>query len=72
MKKKAWWKSKTILINVGIGIVTALEMRLDLLQPLLSLNLYSILALALVIANVILRSTTYHRISTRSVDHGDR
>jgi len=72
MRKKVWWKSKTILTNLGIGVVTALEIRLDLLQPLLPVNLYSIVSIILVVVNVFLRVTTHSRVGIRAQDDVSR
>jgi hypothetical protein len=68
MNYKHWWESKTILINLAIGIITAIEVRLELIQPLLSVNLYSIISLLLVIANVFLRTITHKGVSLNATN----
>lgn len=56
--KKAWWKSRTIRINVLIGVLAAAESQLHLIQPLLPVNFFALVAFALPLVNTALRILT--------------
>lgn len=58
MEQKAWWKSKTLWINAVAAMLVALEAGTGILQPLLPINLYTVLAVGLPIINALLRVIT--------------
>lgn len=58
MEQKAWWKSKTLWVNAVAAMLVALEAGTGVLQPLLPVNLYTVLAVGLPIINALLRVIT--------------
>lgn len=58
MEQKAWWKSKTLWVNAVAAMLVALEAGTGNLQPLLPINLYTVLAVGLPIINALLRVIT--------------
>ena len=58
MEPKFWWKSRTIWINAIVAMLVALEAGTGVLQPLLTVNLYTALAVGLPIVNALLRVIT--------------
>ena len=56
--KKPWWKSRVLRINAAAAALAALEANTGLLQPLLPVNFYSALAVALAVSNAALRVIT--------------
>lgn len=56
--QKPWWQSKTIWLNLISALLIALELKFDLLQPLLPSNVYAWLAVAITVANGVLRVVT--------------
>jgi len=58
MEPKAWWKSRTLWVNAGAAMLVALEAGTGTLQPLLPVNLYTVLAVGLPIINALLRVIT--------------
>ncbi len=56
--QKLWWQSKTIWLNLLSALLIALELKLNLLQPLLPSNVYAWLAVAITVANSVLRVVT--------------
>ena len=54
MEQKAWWKSKTLWVNAVAAMLVALEAGTGVLQPLLPVNLYTVLAVGLPIINALL------------------
>lgn len=55
---KSWWQSKTIWLNLVSALLMALELKFDLLQPILPGNVYAWLAVAITVANGVLRVVT--------------
>lgn len=55
---KPWWKSKTIWLNALAASLVVLESNTGLLQPLLPVNLYLVVAVALPALNTLLRAAT--------------
>jgi len=55
---KPWYQSKTIIINVLVAALVALEAGTGLLQPYLPGNFYAIIAVGLPMVNAILRVIT--------------
>ena len=58
MEQKAWWKSRTLLVNAVAAMLVALEAGTGILQPLMPVNLYTVLAVGLPIINALLRVIT--------------
>ena len=58
MEQKAWWKSKTLWVNAVAAMLVALEAGTGVLQTLLPVNLYTVLAVGLPIINALLRVIT--------------
>lgn len=57
-KKKTWKTSKTIWVNATVPALASLEANTGLLQPLLPINFYNLVAIALPIINTYLRVIT--------------
>lgn len=55
---KRWWHSRTIIFNAVIAALLAAESQVNLLQPLLPVNVYALVAFALPVANAALRFVT--------------
>ncbi len=55
---KPWWKSKTMRLNVAVGVLAVIEANMHLLQPYLPVNFYVAIAFGLPILNVGLRVVT--------------
>jgi hypothetical protein len=62
---KPWWHSRTLWVNVLVFVLAAAESRLGLLQPLLPVNVYELLALLLPVVNAWLRLVTTRAVSLR-------
>ncbi len=58
MEPKVWWKSKTLWVNAIAAMLVALEAGTGVLQPMLPVNLYTVLAVGLPIVNALLRVIT--------------
>lgn len=58
MEQKVWWKSKTLWVNAIVAMLVALEAGTGVLQPMLPVNLYTVLAVGLPIVNALLRVIT--------------
>ena len=58
MEPKVWWKSKTLWVNAAAAMLVALEAGTGVLQPMLPVNLYTVLAVGLPIVNALLRVIT--------------
>lgn len=55
---KCWWRSRTLWVNALAAGLLALEASTGLLQPLVPVNLYSAIAVALPVVNAVLRVVT--------------
>ena len=55
---KKWYKSKTMLVNIGILALTLVEAQFSILQPMLPVNVYAMIAFGLPIVNGVLRVIT--------------
>lgn len=55
---KPWYQSKTIVINTVAAALVALEAGTGMLQPHLTVNFYTALAVGLPIVNAMLRVIT--------------
>lgn len=56
--RKSWRRSKTLWVNAAAAGLVALEASTGLLQPLLPVNLYGAIAVALPVVNAVLRVVT--------------
>lgn len=63
---KPWYKSKTIWINVFVAVLAAFEAVTGLLQPIVSANIYAIIAVGLPIINAALRIITTQALTASS------
>lgn len=55
---KAWWKSKTLWVNIIVAVLASLEATTGLLQPFLPEHWYVVVAVGLPVINVVLRIVT--------------
>lgn len=55
---KPWWRSRTLWFNAGCAALAAAEAGFNILQPLLPVNVYTLLAFALPVGNALLRVLT--------------
>ena len=55
---KHWLRSKTMWVNIGVASFALAEVNFHLLQPLLPVNVFQVIAFALPIVNLVLRSIT--------------
>jgi hypothetical protein len=55
---KPWWRSRTLWLNASVLALAAAEAHLGLLQPLLHLNVFALVAFALPVLNALLRVVT--------------
>ena len=55
---KPWWHSKTLIVNLIAAALIALEAQFTLLQPYLPGNVYAWFAVAMTVANSVLRVVT--------------
>ena len=63
---KPWWLSKTLWINAIAAALVALEAGTGMLQPLLPVNFYTLLAVGLPVINAGLRIITTQGVSLSS------
>lgn len=61
---KSWYRSKTLWVNLLVGVLAAVESQFNLLQPLLPVNFYAALAFALPVINAALRLITKEALAT--------
>jgi len=55
---KPWWRSKTLWLNATVGALVALEGSTGVLQPVVPVNIYAVLAAGLPVLNAVLRILT--------------
>ena len=55
---KHWWHSRTLIVNAVLLALLAAESQLNILQPLLPVNVYGVIAFALPVINAALRVLT--------------
>jgi hypothetical protein len=58
MNRKPWWRSRTLQINTVVSALVALEAGTGLLQPVLPVNFYTLVAVGLPVVNAVLRVVT--------------
>lgn len=63
---KRWWQSKLLMLNALVLIGTAAETQLNILQPLLPVNIYAVVAFALPALNAVLRMYSNQAIAFRA------
>lgn len=62
---KPWWKSRVLRLNAAAAALAALEANTGLLQPLLPVNFYEALVVALAVGNAVLRVITTQPVGVR-------
>lgn len=62
---KPWWKSRILRVNAAAVVLAAVESQLHIIQPLLPINFYAVLAFVLPPANALLRFLTTQPVSIR-------
>lgn len=62
---KPWWKSKTQIFNLSMGILTVVIGNFHLLKVMLPDNIYGILLFTTIIINAILRVVTKQPLSIK-------
>ena len=66
---KPWYKSRTLIVNAAVAALAAFELVSGLLQPFLSVNVFTAIAVGLPVVNAILRViTTQGVVFTGKVD----
>lgn len=55
MAKKRWYRSKTVRVNLALLVLAAVESQLHIIQPLLPVNFYALMAFILPPVNAALR-----------------
>jgi hypothetical protein len=55
---KPWWQSRTLIINAVVMALAAAEDKLNIIQPLLPVSIWQLLAFALPVINAGLRVIT--------------
>ena len=55
---KPWWKSRTLWLNLLVLVLAAVEAKLQLLQPVLKVDVYTWLSFVLPLLNLVLRTVT--------------
>lgn len=62
-ENKPWYQSKTLIVNAAAAALVALEAGTGMLQPFLSVNLYTAVAVGLPVLNAVLRVVTTSGVS---------
>ena len=55
---KPWYKSRTLWVNAAVAALAAFELVSGLLQPFLSVNVFTAVAVGLPVINAVLRVIT--------------
>lgn len=55
---KPWWKSRTLWLNLMVLLLAAAEAKLQMLQPVLKVDVYTWLSFGLPLLNLVLRTVT--------------
>lgn len=66
--RKPWWRSRTLQANALVAALVALEAGTGLLQPVLPVNFYTVVAVGLPVINAVLRVVTSQALSARRCD----
>lgn len=56
--RKPWWRSRVLRLNAAAAALAALEANTGLLQSLMPVNFYEVLAVLLAVGNAVLRVAT--------------
>ena len=56
--RKAWWRSRTLWLNLLMMLLALAETNFRVLQPMLPVNVFAVIAFVLPIANAALRLVT--------------
>ena len=67
---KPWYRSRMLWVNGVAAALVALEANTGLLQPILPVNFYAALAVALPVVNALLRVVTSQALCRRRRDLG--
>lgn len=62
---KPWWHSRTLWVNAIVLALAAAETQLQILQPLLPVDVYRLVAFGLPVANAVLRLITTQGLTPR-------
>lgn len=62
---KPWWKSRTLWLNAAVLALAGAETQLNVLQPLLPVNVYALVAFGLPVLNAVLRFVTTQAVQLR-------
>ena len=65
--KKPWYQSKTIWLNSAVAMLAVAEIKLGMIQPLVPVNFYALVAFGLPLLNAALRI-----ISTQGLSLGSK
>lgn len=63
--RKPWWQSRTLIFNALCAALATAEASFNMLQPLLPVNVFAILAFALPVGNAALRLITTTGVSAK-------
>lgn len=63
--RKPWWRSRTLQVNALVAALVALEAGTGLMQPVLPVNFYTAIAVALPVINAVLRVVTHEALGRR-------
>ena len=66
LPRKRWWRSRTLWFNAVVAGLTAAEMSLQLMQPLLGDHTYQLIAFVLAVGNAVLRLISTQALAVRS------
>lgn len=63
-RPKPWWQSRMLVVNAAALALAGVESQLDVLQPMLPVNVYAVMSVALPIINMGLRTVTSQPLTT--------
>jgi len=63
---KEWYRSRTLIVNIVAAGLVALEASTQILQPLVPVNIYALLAVGLAVVNAMLRVITTQALVVRA------
>lgn len=55
---KPWWKSRTVWVNIIVGVLSVIETQVELLKPYVPAGWFVIVAIGLPVVNIVLRLVT--------------
>ena len=65
LPRKRWWRSRTLWFNALVAALTAAEMSLHVVQPLLGEHTYQVIAFVLAVGNAALRMVSTQALAVR-------